>query len=281
MPRIEFSYAPQVVNPFARFVVRVVESLTSRARLKRLYLHNQESPRQGESFWTAAVRLLQLNIEFDHHALNQAPAKGPLVAIANHPYGALDGITLAWLLEKIRPDVKIMVSSILEPVPELAPFIIPVDLSVRPGAVQRNVEARREAIRHVSDGGALIVFPAGLIAISPDRWGRSMAVDPEWRTFSAQLIRRTGADVLPVFFFGQNSRLFQFASHISRTLKLALIFHEVARRTGSVVEVGIGSVISARDIQASGNNAQIIRDLRRRTYEVGARQRPREAPSAQ
>lgn len=271
MHRIEFSYAPQVVNPYARFIVRMVESLTSRARLKRLYLHNQESPRLGESFWSAAVRLLRLNIKFDRHALNSAPAKGPLVAIANHPYGALDGITLAWLLEKIRPDVKIMVSSILEPVPELAPFIIPVDLSDRPEAIQRNIEARRTAMKHVSDGGALIVFPAGLIAISPDRWGRSMAVDPEWRTFSAQLIRRTGADVLPVFFFGQNSRLFQFASHISRTLKLALIFHEVARRTGSVVEVGIGSVISAQEIQAGGNNAQLIRDLRRRTYEIGAK----------
>jgi putative hemolysin len=150
-----------------------------------------------------------------------------------------------------------------------------VDLSDRPEAVQRNVEARRTAIKHVSDGGALIVFPAGLIAISPDRCGRAMAVDPEWRTFSAQLIRRTGADVLPVFFFGQNSRLFQFASHVSRTLKLALIFHEVARRTGSVVEVGIGSVISAQEIQAAGNNAEIIRDLRRRTYEVGEQRLPR------
>lgn len=267
--QVRFSYAGQVTTPLKRLVIETIERWTSRAKLERLYRHNRMHPVEGESFWRAAVRLLQLDVRYDADALAVAPAQGPLVVIANHPYGVLDGITLCSLIERLRPDFKLLASSVLAQAPELQPWLLPVDLSIRDAARATNVAVRREALEHVQRGGALIVFPAGLISVSPDRWGRRRAVDPAWGSFTAQLVRRTGATVLPVYFCGQNSRLFQIASHIDRTLKLALIFREVAARIGTPVTVRIGVPIAREALRHARSDRALIEMLRERTYALG------------
>lgn len=270
-PPVHFSYAGQVTTPLRRLVIDAVERLTARTKLERLYLQNRRAPRAGESFWQAAVRLLELDIRHDAEALAKAPATGPLVVIANHPYGVLDGVSLCRLVERLRPDFRLLASSVLTRAPELHPYVLPIDLSIRAEARATNVATRRAAIEHVRDGGALIVFPAGLISVSPDRWGRQRAIDPAWGTFTAQLVRRSGAAVLPVYFHGQNSRLFQIASHIDRTLKLALIFREVGARIGSAVTASIGEVVPFEALAELGSDRQLIDALRARTYALAAR----------
>ncbi|WP_167052991.1 lysophospholipid acyltransferase family protein [Burkholderia sp. Ax-1719] len=267
--QVRFSYAEQVTTPLKRFVIQTIERWTSRAKLERLYRHNRSHPVAGENFWQAAVRLLELDIRYDAEALARAPAQGPLVVIANHPYGVLDGITLCWLIGRLRPDFKLLASSVLAQAPELQPWLLPVDLSIRGTARATNIAVRREALEHVQRGGALIVFPAGLISVSPDRWGRQRAIDPAWGSFSAQLVRRTGATVLPVYFCGQNSRLFQIASHIERTLKLALIFREVAARIGTSVTARIGMPIMGDELRDAPSDRALIETLRARTYALG------------
>ncbi|WP_080414446.1 lysophospholipid acyltransferase family protein [Burkholderia ubonensis] len=263
---VQFSYAGQVTTPFRRFVIEMVERLTARAKLERLYQQNRLHPVVGESFWSAAVRLLELDIRFDAAALARAPTQGPLVVVANHPYGVLDGVTLCWLVERLRPDFRLLASSVLTQAPELQPWLMPVDLSIRESARATNVNTRRKALDHVRGGGALIVFPAGLISTSPDRAGRQRAVDPQWGSYTAQLVRRTGATVLPVYFHGQNSRLFQIASHIDRTLKLALIFREVRARIGSSVTASIGAPVPIEQFASAPSDRALIEELRRRTY---------------
>jgi putative hemolysin len=261
----KFSYTTQASTPFKRFLIQLVEQISGRRHLERLYLDIQNQPAQNPSFWAATMRALALNIQFNQTQLTKAPKTGPLVVVSNHPYGVLDGLTICYLVEKIRPDFKILASAVLMQVPEIAPYILSVDLSNRAEALQHNIATRKAAIAHVKNGGALIIFPAGLISTSPDKLGRKQAIDPPWGTFTAQLIKRSQAAVLPMFFQGQNSRLFQIVSHISRTIRLALIFHEVKARIGSDVQVGVGEVMHHSEF-THYSNPDLMVLLRQKAY---------------
>jgi putative hemolysin len=115
-------------------------------------------------------------------------------------------------------------------------------------------------------GGAVIVFPAGAVSTAPDRLGRRPAIDSRWQPFVAQLIQRSKATVAPIWFGGQNSRLFQIASHISQTLRISLIFREVKTRIGASLTVAIGAPIPFEDI-ADVKDRQALADiLMARTY---------------
>ena len=155
------------------------------------------------------------------------PRSGPVVFVANHPYGVLDGIVMAWLVSKVRPDFLILTHIVLTRAPEAAGFILPVDFSGAEGAEKTNLASRAAARAHLAKGGAVVVFPAGGISTAPDKLGRKPAVDGRWQPFVSQLIHRSKATVVPIWFGGQNSRLFQIASHVSQTIRLSLIFHEV------------------------------------------------------
>ena len=264
--KTRLSYAAQVNAPLKRCLIRAVEIASGCLHLERLYRQNQQAPRLNESFWAASMRHLQLDVQFDPAALEKAPRTGPLVVIANHPYGVLDGLAISYLVEQFRDDFMILASAVMMQAPEVQPHLLPIDLSDRPEAKKFNVATRRRALAHLQRGHCLIIFPAGLISTSPDRWGRKQAMDPPWGTFTAQLVRRSKASVLPVFFSGQNGRLFQMASHISRALRLALIFHEVKARMGTSLPVAIGPTLFPDELSSLGNDKAVIEALRRRTY---------------
>jgi len=171
------------------------------------------------------------------------PKTGPVVFVANHPYGVLDGIVMAWLVNKVRSDFVVLTHIVLTRAPEAAPFILPVDFSGAKEAEQTNLASRAAARAQLARGGAVVVFPAGAISTTPDKFGLKPAVDGRWQPFVSQLVQRSRATVVPIWFGGQNSRLFQIASHVSQTLRLSLIFHEVKARIGATLPVGIGTPI--------------------------------------
>lgn len=265
MNPFKFSYAAQVNHPIKKIIVHIIEFLSGKSQLEKLYVQNTQSPIAGESFWCAAVRLLRLDVRCNTDNLKQIPKTGPLVIIANHPYGVLDGISILYLIEQVRPDFKILASSVLTTTPEIIPVVISIDLSTRQSAPKNNVLARQAALDFVLNGGCLIIFPAGLISTSPDLWGKQKALDPKWGTFSAKIIKRANATVVPIFFHGQNSPLFHFVSRFSRTFRLALIFSEVKRRMGTSLHATIGEPIFANALK-NKNNPAIISTLRKATY---------------
>ena len=147
MDKYLFSYATASDPPIKRGLIRLVEKATGQPKLKRMYVHNQRFPRSGEDFWQAAVRSLELDVRYDAHALAAVPKTGPVVFVANHPYGVLDGIVMAWLVSKVRPDFLILTHIVLTRAPEAAPFILPVDFSGAEGAEKTNsLLARRPAL---------------------------------------------------------------------------------------------------------------------------------------
>ena len=164
-----FSYATASDPPIKRGLVRLVEKATGQPKLKRIYIHNQRFPRPGETFFEAAVRSLELDVRYDTRALAAAPRTGPVVFVANHPYGVLDGIVTAWLVSKARPDFVVLTHVVLGRAPEASGFILPVDFSGTAEAERTNLASRAAARAQLAKAGAVVVFPAGAISTAPMR----------------------------------------------------------------------------------------------------------------
>ena len=268
MDDLLFSYADETTPRVKRKLIHMVELLSGQPKLKSLYFENRRNPQASESFWAAAIRKLALDVRYDKSALANIPKSGPLVVIANHPFGVLDGLMISWLMEKARQDFIVLTNAVLLRIPETQAYLLPVDFGGTPEAMETNLKTRAAARTHLQRGGAVVVFPAGGISTAPDRLGRKPATDAPWQLFTAQLIQRSKATVVPLFFGGQNSRLFQIASHISLTLRLSLIFHEVKKRIGTILPVAVGAPIAFDEIAHLTERQALVDELRARTYRL-------------
>jgi len=272
-PVSNFSYATPEDPPLRRWVIRAIEAMAGKRELKRLYDELHETWGPDENFFDACVRVLRLDVAYEPAKLDALPADGPVVVVSNHPYGVLDGIVACWLTAKIRPKFKILINAVLERVPEITPFTLPIDFRQTEGALATNLRTRAEARRLLAEGGALLIFPGGTVSTVIRPLERH-AYDPLWKTFTARLIQQAKAPVLPVYFPGQNGRAFQVSSHFSQTLRLSLLFKELRGRVGSRVAVHFGDVIPWAELEPLGHRRAIMDHLRARTYALGGLANP-------
>ncbi|MEL7130280.1 MAG: lysophospholipid acyltransferase family protein [Pseudomonadota bacterium] len=261
----DLSYASYFEHPVQRRFIRAVERMSGQPRIKKLYDHYREHLAQDVPFFEAAMRLLDLDIQFSASRHAQIPKEGPLVVVANHPFGVLDGLVICWLISLRRTDFRVMTNAALDGVPEARPYLLRVDFAPTREAIEANVAMRKEAMAHIRGGGCVIVFPSGGVATTPRPFDRT-AVDDEWKPFTAKLITQGEASVTPVYFEGQNSRLFQLASHLSVELRLALIFREVRRRMGKALPVEIGETLAPDRLAEAGKRKDLMEYLREKTY---------------
>jgi putative hemolysin len=260
----DLSYAAYFSHPVSRAVVRTVERLSGQRTIKSLYDRYRTQLARDTPFWDAAMRLLELDVRYDPARLGQLPPSGPLVVVANHPFGVLDGLTICWLVSLVRQDFLILTNSVLMEAPEARPYLVAIDFAETRQARETNIASRKRALEHLAAGGCIIVFPAGGISTANGPFGA--AIDDTWKPFTAKLISASGAHVTPVYFEGQNSRLFQWASHLSLQLRLAFVFREVKRRMGTKIPVHIGETFSPEALQTAGKRAELMAFLRAATY---------------
>lgn len=149
-----------------------------------------------------------------------------------------------------------------------APYLLPIDFAETPTARATTLRSRAEALSWLGGGGALVVFPGGAVSTSTGPFTRG-AVDPEWKLFTAKAITHARATVVPIFFAGQNSRLFQVASHLSLTLRLSLLFNEVRNKIGSTMQVRIGAPLPYAALSHVVDRKALLDHLRRTTYDLG------------
>ena len=267
MERANFSYADAGDPLVFRALIRVVEIATGQPLLKRLYEENQRAPyADGPSFFEACMRRLSIDVRVDAMGLARVPRAGPLIFVANHPFGIVDGLAMGSVVERARDDFLILTNAVLLRAPEMSRFVLPVDFAGTREALATNVESRARARAHLAAGGSLVVFPAGAMSTSPDRYGRAPAVDIRWPPFVAQLLQKAQAPVVPVYFAGQNSRLFQIVSHMNQTARLALLVNEVRNTLGMTLPVGVGEPVPFEDLASLGERQAIADELMRRTY---------------
>jgi putative hemolysin len=196
--------------------------------------------------------------------LRSIPATGPVVVVANHPFGMLEGAILGTLLSRIRPDVKTMANCLLAGIPELRPHCIFVDPFQLDGSSAVNYRAMRESIAWLGRGGMLVVFPAGEVA----HWSirRGEVADPAWSTNIARMIRTTGAASLPVFVRGGNSAGFHVLGLIHPWVRTAGLPRELLNKSGQVIHMRIGTAIPNRTIAEIEGDGAAAHYLRWRTH---------------
>jgi putative hemolysin len=247
-----------------------VERLSGRDSLQKLYLDwARNGRRPDETVFDAALRLLDVELALSGFDPARVPTEGGLLIVANHPFGILDGLAMGQLAMRLRGNAQILTNSLLCQVPEIAPHLLPVDFSGTPEARRLTSATRRRAVDLLAEGKVVVMFPAGGIATANSPVvGR--AFDADWHPFTGRLATIPGVTTLPVHFRGQNSRLFQIASHLSYPLRVSLIFHETRRRMGRALPVALGAPITAAELEALPRG-EVAGELRRRTMRLTAR----------
>lgn len=264
---VRFSYSRPDQRWINRSLIRLIERLSGQPHLERLYRAWAADPREGENLFAAAVRLLAIKADMDEGAWARVPRGGPVLFVANHPFGVIDGLLMGDLATRVRPDTKIMTHSLLCQVPEARDYLLPVDFGGTSDAVHTSAMTRRRAVDWLRNGHAVAIFPAGSVSTAPSPF-RGQAVDAAWHSFAAKLALLPGVTTVPVCFQGENSRLFQIVSHVHYALRVALLFRESRRRQGTRISVALGEPVSAGQLAMLGGREAVIRELRRRTLSL-------------
>jgi putative hemolysin len=239
-------------------------------RVRDLYRRVQQSPQGFDLESLLAEMRVGLRVEAADHA--RIPTGGPVVVVANHPYGMLDGAILTALLTRVRPDVRVLTSFLPGDVPELQRQCIFVDSFQTDRAAESNRPGLRQAFSWLQQGGMLAIFPSG--EVSHWQMPAAQIADSEWNDAAARLIRRSGASALPVYFCGHNGAGFQLLSMIHPKLRTAFLLQELLQQQGKTVEVRVGSKISAGALAAIPHDREATEYLRWRTYLLARRSRP-------
>jgi len=259
-----FTYSRPGQRWFRRTLIRVVERLSGRARLERMYRDWVATRDPGEAIFAAGLRLLAVAGEVPGAELARIPRDGGLLILANHPFGIIDGLILGDLIDRLRGDVKIITHALLCQPAEARDVLLPVDFGPGAEARQVSLETRRQAQAWLAAGHAVVIFPAGSVATSARPWS-GPAVDAAWHPFITRLAAQPGVVTLPVFVQGQNSRLFQIVSHFSYPLRVALIFRETRALRGRRVQVWVGAPVTV----PRGDRQAAAAALRAACYHVG------------
>jgi len=259
-----FSFANGEMGPFASGFIRAMEKVTGQPKIKKLYFDYVDDERPSELFWTDALERLNISYNLHNEAMAQIPRTGRLLIVANHPFGVIDGLVLCSMLSKIRDDYRIITHQVLRQAPAVMDKILPIDFAETPAALATNLNTRTEAQKFLKSGGAVIVFPAGGISLAPNFIGP--AFDVEWKTFAAKLAQQQDTTVIPFFFHGRNSVLYQMARRMSVTLGYSLMFREICKQMNSEVQVTMRAPIQSDALSALTTRQEIIEFLRSRTY---------------
>jgi putative hemolysin len=269
--RRKLSYANTFTNPVQRNTIKTLELMTGKLRLlRKVRKFEKMGIPIGQPFWKQALDLLGISLLTKQSEIAKIPKKGSLVITANHPHGLVDGMVLAELIGKVRTDYKILTRSLLTGVKQIDQFMIPVPFDHEENALRKSLEMRKNAMEHLEKGGVIVIFPSGKVASSETMFGN--VVEGDWNPFTAKLIQKSGANVLPVFFPGSNSRIYQIANQISATLRQGLLIYEVVHAMNKPQRPCLGSVIKHEEITSwKGDPRGFMRWLREQTLALGSK----------
>lgn len=269
--RRSLSYASTFDDPWKARVISAMELVTGKLKILRLIrkFEARGTP-SGQAFWRAALDTMGIELTTPQHQLDRIPKEGPVVVVANHPHGMVDGMIFADLIGRVRPDYRILTRSLLTSIDEVAgSYMIPVPFPHDPQAQRKGVEMRARAMSHLAQNGVVALFPSGVVA-SSDRWF-GPAIEAEWNVFTAKMIRRSGARVVPIRFPGQNSRAYQIANRISPMLRQGLLLHEIVHACNKPQSPIVGPVIDPAEIDArAGDPRGFMAWLRAHTLSLTA-----------
>ncbi|MBV1865626.1 MAG: lysophospholipid acyltransferase family protein [Rhodobacteraceae bacterium] len=263
----EISYANSIRGRGGRAFVRVVENLTGRPRLIRMAQGYEKDVATGQDFWQVMVRKYGIDLQIINGALENIPKTGPLVVVSNHPFGILDGMVMGNILSQTRGDFRILAHNVFQRAEEINRVILPVSFDQTKEALRLNLNTRKSALEYLAQGGAIGVFPGGSVSTSNGPFGVPM--DPRWRRFTAKLVAKSEATVVPIFFDGTNGRLFQIVSQYSDVLRKSLLINEFRRGIKRPARLVVGEPLSPEALAAYRTKSrELMIFLREATYKL-------------
>lgn len=226
--------------------------------------HNFDTP--GPGFCRGLLNDLNIKLRIDNEKVLDNLPEGAFITISNHPFGALDGITLIDIIGSRRPKFKVMVNMILNYIVAMRPNFIAVDQTASDDPAKKAVSMKgiKEAIMQVRKGEPIGFFPAGAVG----NYNKHMKFeDREWRESIIRLIQQLKVPVIPIFFHGYNSWWFRFLGIVSWQLRTLRLPAEVFRRKNSTIHISVGDPIMPEEIEAHSGSIKELGDyLRAKTY---------------
>ncbi|MEL6452459.1 MAG: lysophospholipid acyltransferase family protein [Pseudomonadota bacterium] len=263
----EISYAHSAETKGGRAMIRLMENTTGRLRLIKRAKGYEDEVAAGRDFWQVMVERYGLTLDVVDGSLDNIPKDGPLILIANHPYGILDGLMMGHILSTVRGDFRILAHRVFRKAQDLNRIILPISFDETKEAVKLNIDTRKTALNYLDDGGAIGIFPGGTVSTAVSPLAKPM--DPNWRGFTARMVAKSNATVVPVFFEGHTSRLFQIASHMHYTLRMGLMIREFRERVDTPVKVAIGQPLNRAVLDPMAKDPKALMEfLRKSTYEL-------------
>ncbi|WP_170329992.1 lysophospholipid acyltransferase family protein [Ruegeria arenilitoris] len=263
----DISYAHSAETKGGKMVIKLMENTTGRLRLIKRADGYEKEVTDGRDFWTVMVDRYGLSLDVVGGGLSNIPKTGPLILIANHPYGILDGLMMGHMLSETRGDFRILAHRVFRKAEDINRIILPISFDETKEAMKLNLETRKTALNYLGEGGAIGIFPGGTVSTGVKPFSHPM--DPGWRGFTARMVAKSNATVVPVFFDGHTSRLFQIASHLHSTLRMGLLIKEFKKRVDTPVKVVIGDPIGRDVLDPLAKDTRKMMDfLRKATYEL-------------
>ncbi|WP_164658889.1 lysophospholipid acyltransferase family protein [Tropicibacter sp. Alg240-R139] len=263
----DISYAHSAATKGGRTVIRLMENSTGRLGLIKRVDGYEREVANGRDFWSVMVERYGLSLDVIGGSLSNLPKDGPLILIANHPYGILDGLMMGHILSQTRGDFRILAHRVFRKAEDINRIILPISFDQTKEAMKLNLDTRKTALNYLGQGGAIGIFPGGTVSTAANPFGQPM--DPGWRGFTARMVGKSSATVVPLYFDGHTSRLFQIASHLHNTLRMGLLIKEFKKRVDTPVKVVVGEPIGRDILDPMAKDGRAMMDfLRKATYEL-------------
>ena len=229
-----------------RIISTVIEKVLGLDRLAQIYDGRPPGCTTHE-FLQHTLDALGVSLDLVNASnLEEIPRTGPVLIVANHPLGGLEGVAISRVISDVRPDLKVLTNELLRSVPELADIFIGVDI-LSSDAAAGNVSSIKQVHKHLKNGGAVLIFPAGMV--STYEHGHRRIQDRAWNRLAGQLLKRYQATCLPVYVGGTNSWLFYAAGMIHPRLRTALLPRQLANKQGFKLELRFGRPIPAAELR--------------------------------
>lgn len=257
----EFSSATKLDKLRMPGLAYLLMELTKINDVNKLYSKYHEL--DGLAFVDAILDSLGITIEYDENELKNIPLESAFIAIANHPFGGVEGLILLKILSKVRPDTKLMANFLLKKIPNLSDFFI----AVNPFENVKNsssISGIKTTLESLQSGNPIGIFPAGEVSAYNTKTQKVM--DKQWNPVVGKLIAKAGVPVLPIYFHGNNGLLFNLLGIIHPTLRTAKLPSELFNKKGYTIRMRIGKPIQYKELKQFSNTDKLLTYLRARTY---------------